>query len=679
MAQHTIDDIHTVAFAGNSSAGKTTLVEALLHAAGAIKTMGSVDKGTTVSDFDPLEKQYVRSLSASVTHAVQEGRLLHIVDTPGYTDFYGEALSALPVSDTVVVVVDAQNGVEMMTRRVMERASELQRVRMIVINKIDAEAVDLSETLTQIQEAFGKVCLPINLPAGNGTAVIDCLTGTEGESDLSTVAEAHGTLVDQIVEVDEALMEKYLEDGEVSGEQLQKALFAALRDGHLIPVCFTSATAGAGVPELLRALTTLTPTPAQANPLRLRKGESADVVAVQPSPDSPVIAHVFKVSIDPFSGKVGYVRVLQGRITKESQLYVGDARKPLKISHSFRVQGKELVEVEEALPGDIIALTRIDELERDVLLHESRDTTDLLPPLLPYPPPMFGVALEPAKRGDEQKLSEGLTKIVSEAVCFFAERDHDTKELVARGLGEMQVKVMLERLKERYHVEVTTRPPKIAYRETIAAKAEGHHRHKKQTGGAGQFGEVYLRVEPLERGAGFEFKNEVVGGTIPSQYIPAVEKGVRQVLANGAVAGYPMHDVRVCVYDGKHHAVDSKEIAFVTAGKKAFVDAISKASPRLLEPMVNLEIVVPSDLIGTIAGDMSSRRGQVKGTDSRRSGMTAVNAAVPLAEISDYQSFLKSVSQGRGSYTMDFSHYEPAPKHVQEQIVALHKPKEEED
>jgi elongation factor G len=376
---------------------------------------------------------------------------------------------------------------------------------------------------------------------------------------------------------------------------------------------------------------------------------------------------------------MGVFRVHQGTVRRDSQLFVGDGRKAFKVAHLFKLRGKDHVEVQEAIPGDIAAVAKVDDLHYDAVLHDSHAEDHLRLAPMAFPRPMFGLAVEAASKGQEQKLSTALHKLAEEDPAFAVEHNAELNETVLRGLSDLHLRVMLDRLKDRYGVEVKTRPPRIAYRETVGGKAEGHHRHKKQTGGAGQFGEVFLRIEPLARGAGFEFADEVKGGTIPGQFIPAVEKGVRQALAGGAVAGYPMQDLRVVVYDGKYHSVDSKEVAFIAAGKKAFLDAVGKARPQVLEPIVDLEVSAPEQHMGDISGGLAAKRARISGTDSARGGEIVVRAQVPLSELEGYAAELKSVTAGRGRYSLDFSHYEPVPAQVQQKLVDAYKPRHEDE
>ena len=675
MANYATSNIRTVALVGQGGSGKTTLAEALLLASGAIKESGTVERGTTVSDFDPLEKSWQHSLRASVVHLDTQDTRVHLIDTPGFPDFLGQAIGALDAVETAAVVVSAQSGIEMIASRMMDWAAKRRLCRLVIVNKIDAENVDLPTLLTAIQSLFGRECLPINLPAGGGKRVVDCFFNPDGESDFSSVSRAHGALVDQVVEVDEELMAKYLEQGEISAEELHAPFEKALREGHLVPVCFVSAKTGAGVAELLDVLVKLAPSPAEGNPPLFYKGEgdTATEFRSEPDPKKHVLAHVFKVVMDPFVGKLGIFRVHQGTVTKDTQLFVGDGRKPFKVGHLFMLQGGKNVEVECAVPGDIAAVAKVDDIDFDCVLHDSHDEDHIHMRPLEFPMPMQGVAITPKKRGDEQRISEVLHRMIAEDPTLVVEHDATTNETVLRALGDLHLRSVLERMASQFKLEVDTRPPRIPYRETITGKAEGFHRHKKQTGGAGQFGEVSLRVEPRERGAGFEFLDQTKGGVIPHQFMPAVQKGVEQVLVTGAIAGFPLQDVRVIVHDGKHHPVDSKEVAFVSAGKKAFLDAIEKARPIVLEPVVSVEVICPESNTGDIAGDLSSRRGQVTGTRGLQPGVLAITGLAPLAELEGYSARLKSVTGGHGSWSMQLSHYEQAPPNLQQQLVVEYK------
>ncbi|MDD3354696.1 elongation factor G [Zoogloea sp.] len=675
MTPTSVHDIRNLSLLGHAGCGKTTLLEKLLATAGAIGVPGSVDKGDTVSDHDPQEKALGHSLNASLAHLEWAGHWVNILDTPGLPDFLGRALATLPAVETAVVVINAATGIEAVTHQVMELAAG--QCRMIVVNRIDAPGVDFSALMERITARFGKECLPINLPTAGGEQVIDCFFQPDygATPAFSTVREAHDRIVDQVVEVDEKLMALYLEQGEsVQPEQLHDPFEVALREGHLIPVCFTSARSGAGIRELLEIMGRLLPDPTEGNPPRFLKGEgpAARPVAVSTAADQHVIAHVFQVSNDPFRGKLGLFRIHQGTLSPNSQLYIGDARKPFKVAHLLRIQGKNQVEIDRGIPGDICAVARVDEIHRDAVLHDSHDEDHfhLTPPR--YPQPVFGLALSAEKHGDEQKLSEALHRLLDEDPCLGVEHDLQAKETVIRGLGEVHLKAVLETLKARWNLTLTTRPPAIPYRETVAGTAEARYRHKKQSGGAGQFGEVALRVEALERGAGVEFADEVKGGTIPGNFMPAVEKGIRQAVADGVLAGFPLQDLRVVVFDGKHHTVDSNEISFVTAARHAVQEAVSNARPLVLEPLITLTVRVPDAHFGGISAELSGRRGRLTGTDSPQPGWTEITGQVPMAEMEGFESRLKSISGGNGSCSIAFSHYEPAPQEVHQRLAREH-------
>ena len=687
MPKYETSAIRTVALVGHGGAGKTTLAEALLHKAGVTQAKGSVEKGNTVCDFDTQEKAAGHSLNSALVNFGWEGMHVHLVDTPGYPDFAGQAISALAGVDTALVMINAQTGVELMTERMMKWTKDRGLCRMIVINKIDADNVDLSGLVADIRARFGKECMFLDLPAHDRNVVVEVLEHDSGDADIDSVAHAHRELIDQLVEEDEELMARYLEEGkDPTPDELHGAFEKALRDGHLIPILFVSARTGAGIDELLHVLAKLAPNPAEGNPPPFYKGElggagqkSAEKFQSVPDPSKHVLAHVFKMVADPYMGRVGIFRVHQGTVRKDSQLFVGSGRRPFKAGHLYQLQGKDYLEVDELFPGDIGAIAKVEEIEFDAVLHDSHDEDHIHLVPLEFPQPMQGLAVETKRKGDEQRLFDILHKLELEDPCFKMERHPTTHETVIRGLGEMHLRYKLEKMSSQFKMELDTKPPRIPYRETITANAEGHCRHKKQSGGAGQFGEVYLKIEPLERGAGFEFVDQVKGGVIPGVFMPAVEKGVRQALADGVVAGYPVEDLRVIVYDGKTHPVDGKEVAFTTAGRKAAIAAIQAAAPILLEPIVNIEVIAPEANMGDLAGDLSSRRGHVTGTMPRGYGTMAIAGEVPLAEIDGYASRLKSLTGGQGSYNIEFARHAQVPPQTQQKLAGQYKIREEEE
>ena len=671
MADVTTDAIRNIVLIGSTGTGKTQLAEALLHKAGAINRLGTPDEGNTVSDFEPEEKDRASSIATAVLHCRAGDAHLNLLDTPGYADFVGAALRGISACETGVLVVSAAEGVDIHARRLFKAASAGGLARVVVVNKADGENVDLAPVVDQIREALGPQCRPLALPVGQGPefkGVVNALAEESGEA-LLDVAAAHGELVESIVEADEGLMERYLGDEEIGEDELAAAVTQALAGGTLIPIFFTSARQELGVQELLDHLARYAPNPKQAarRTARTDTDESAEEVALEADPDSPLAAQVFKVVSDPFVGKVSYLRIYRGRLEADTPARINDDRRDTKFGQILRCQGKDTEPISAAVAGDIVGVSKMENLSIGDTVWSGGDMV-LLPPI-DVPVPMFALALEPKSRGDEQKISEALAKMLDEDNTLATSRDPQTKEMVVSGLGDIHIHVLLARMKRRYQVEVDTKPPQIPYRETLTGKAEGHYRHKKQTGGAGQFGEVYLRVEPLERDEGFEFVDDIFGGSIPKQFLPAVEKGVREAMAEGVIAGYPFQDVRVTVFDGKHHDVDSKEVAFKIAGRNAFREAVRGAKPTLLEPYVNMEITVPDEFLGSITGDLNSRRGRIMGMEAGPGGTQTIRVQVPLAEVAQYNTQLRSITGGQGSYLMELSHYEAVPAQVQQQIV----------
>lgn len=670
MVSYETADIHNVLLAGPRSSGKTTLAEALLFRAGETSRQGTIEAGTSTSDFEKEEREHHHSVYSALLHAAHRGKRINILDLPGAPDLIGQAIACLPAAETMIVVMDPDVGVDSMSRRLVKLARDLDLPIAIVANKLGGHVGAISGFLADLKETFGRGCLPINLPAKGGVAVVDCLLNGEGESDLGPVSAFHTELLDQIVEVDDALMERYLEGEEPNYDALHEPFERAMDQAHVIPVCFTDAVAGVGVEALLDTIVRHFPSPPEGNPRPFFIGEGDDEAPFQyaDTPDGPLLARIFHVATDPYLGKLCFFRVYQGTLRSGDTLFVGAGRKPVRVSHLFQLQGNDRDEMQEIIAGDMGAVAKIDDLHLGDVLHDDHSLDHVHHKPLPYPVPLHALAVVPKTRGDEAKINDMLGRIREEDPTFDAHFDDETHELVIHGLGQMHLSLVLERIKNQ-GVDVKAKPPKIAYHETILGKAEGHHRHKKQSGGAGQFGEVFLRIEPLERGGGFEFVDKVVGGAIPKGFLPAIEKGIREIMRQGIVAGYPVEDVRVEVYDGKTHSVDSKEIAFKTAGKLAFKEAFLKANPTILEPIVNVEVTAVAASIGSITGDLSSRRGRVFGTDTKGSGRTVVKAAVPLAEMVEYEPALKSMTKGRGSYTMELSHYDPLPDRLVQDLV----------
>ncbi len=683
MSNYSTENLRTLALVGHGSCGKTSLIEAMLYRSGMISELGSVERGNTMCDNDPLEKQVQHSIRLAVAHidtAMPDLTpvRIHVLDTPGYADYLGQDLSALDAVKSVAAVIDATKGPELLTIRMMQAAKERNLCRMIVVNKCDAPDADLEKLLEELRETWGPGVLPINLPTKNRTRVIDCFDRDTGESDIMSVEDVHRAFIERIIEEDDEMLEKYLEEGHVDPRLLHPLVTKALREGHVIPVCFTSAKNLIGIRDFMKVIIRHLPSPAEANDALFLNADGTPYKTV-PDKNLPLIAQVFKIVNDPYIGKIGVFRVHQGTMKKDSVVYIDDSKKGVKTAHPLILQGKNTAETDSLCPGDIGAIAKIDELRYGSVIHGDPELTGVHMRPIAFPKPMYGLAIKPARRGDESRMSEVLQKMQSEDPTMVVEHDTVLNETVIRGLTDMHVRSILERMLVNFKLEVETSTPSIPYRETIAAQAEGHARHKKQTGGAGQFGEVYLRVEPLPRGAGFEFVDQVKGGAIPYNLIPAVEKGVREVLATGYAAGYPLQDLRVIVYDGKSHPVDSKEVAFVAAGRKAFLDALEKAKPQVLEPIVSVEITAPESYMGDIAGDLASRRGQVSNTESLPGGIMEITGVVPLAELDDYATRLHAITQGTGAWSMTLDSYQPLPAQKQAELAAKFQRKEDVD
>lgn len=698
MAKYSIDDIRNIALCGHGGAGKTTLAETLLAMTGAVKAAGSVDDGSSMLDFDDEEKHHKYSIESKVTHFDHEGLHVNLIDTPGYPDYIGQTLGALRGVETAAVVINAGAGIEVNTRRVFNEAGNQGLARMIIINKMDAENVDYPKLIETIKEVWGQTCIPLNVPIGAGhdfKGVVSCLEGSgDAAGALLDPNGIRDTLIEAIVEVDEKATEKYFEGEPPTGDELNRLLRESIVAGSLVPIVCTCAKAKIGLTELLQAFRRCAVPPTAIK--RAGKDDSGETVDVKPDAEGQLVAQVFKTRIDPFVQKLSFIRVFSGHLAKDDSVAVTGVRKPMKIGALLTVQGAETHAVDSAGPGDIVAVAKMDDLHTGVCLGHVQ-----LPPLK-FPMPMVGLAVTPKSRGDEGKLSGALHKIVEEDSTFKLDRDAATKELVMTGMSELHLQIIQERLKRRDKVEVTTKEPKIPYRETITANAEDSYRHKKQSGGRGQFGEVHIRMYPFpdetdpaefcssdrfpqmkeyhfDEDNNFLWVNSVVGGTIPSNFLPAVEKGFKERMTRGVIAGYQVVNVCVEVHFGKYHDVDSSEAAFKTAGSMAFRNTFQQAKPALLEPIVQIHVTVQGDKLGDINSDLSGRRGRVLGTDAAGGGMMVVTAEVPLSEVTTYARTLSSITGGQGSYTMEFSRYDVVPGNVQQEIISKAKLAEEEE
>ncbi len=677
MAKYGTADIRNVAFVGGPHTGKTSLIEAMLFAAGALPRRGHVHDGTSNVDYDPEERAKKHSLYLKVFHCTHNKHEFNVVDSPGYPDYLGEAIAAMNAAETAAVCLSAADGVTFPVRRIWNEVVANGRGRVLIVNRIDAENVDLGALVQQIQDAFGKACVPVNLPIDPGakvSGVVDVLAGYEQApaalKDLSK--RYHDQLIETLVTLDDKAMEKYLETGDATLDEVVPFLRRGITDGQFTPILFAAAEKDVGVKHLLDFLTEYTPSPLEGPFFNANDGLDGKGAEkpVDPKVRHDFSARIFKTLADPFVGRVSYVRVLSGQVKVDDLFVNARLGKHEKMQHISRPQGKEVVTTDFAQAGDIVAIPKVESFDTNDTLTAEKAPIRFPPMKMPLP--MVALAVTPKKREDDQKVSLSLRKLAAEDPTFTIERDHQTAELIVHGLSALHVDTVLHRLAHRYKVEVETKIPRVPLRETIGAPADGHHRHKKQSGGRGQFGEVYLKVKPNERGKGFEFVDDVVGGAIPRQYIPAVEKGIIDQLQKGVVAGYPVVDVVVSVYDGKYHDVDSDEASFKMAGARAFRDAFEKAHPVLLEPIVELEVAIPSKYMGDITSDMNGRRGRISGMDSI-GDTQVIKVHVPLKEIQTYAQDLRSITQGQGSYTFHFSHYDQVPHKVADELIAAHR------
>lgn len=667
MASQLGETIRNVAIAGHSGSGKTMLAEAMLFKGGALSRLGKVSDGTTTSDFDVDEKEGQKSVFSSVSHASWKGRDINIIDTPGSADFIGQVYGALSVVELTLIVVNAAAGIELGTRKAWDLAKQQNCACMFVITRMDAENARFDEVVAALQSTFGTACTPLVVPLGSGgnfTGVINLLQPSGVSDDLKdTVEEQRGTLMETVISGDDALLERYLEGEVIPVDDLERVFTQVLADRALFPILCCSAEQDKGISELLDIIAGFAPSPAYASKQVVSDHgrESYDIDL-----EGPLTAQVFKIMSDEFVGKVSFIRIFGGTLTSGDNVVIANSGKTVKMPKLFRPQGKEQQEVGEAGPGSIIAMAKMEELHTGDTLVMAKTQKPLASPH--YPVPMVARAVEPKTRGDEGKISEGLRRLAEADPTFQVEMNPQTKELVIAGIGEQHIGLVLNRLRRR-GVHVTTKLPKIAYRETITGKADVRYRHKKQTGGAGQFAECAIRIEPNERGAGYKFIDKIFGGVVSQPFRQSVDKGVQDKMTEGVVAGYPVVDMKVELYDGKEHPVDSKDIAFQIAGREALKEAVLKASPALLEPIVKMDVVIPSKYMGDITGDISSRRGRVSGMDSLEGDLQVVRAEVPLAEVQQYSAFLQSVTGGEGAYTVEFLRYEVVPQHLMQSVM----------
>ncbi len=688
MKVYEAPNIRNIAVVGHSGAGKTQLVSALLFDAGAVNRFGRVDDGTTVTDYDDEEIARKHTLACSLAYAEWNKHKINLIDTPGMANFLSDARAALRVCDGAMVVVDAVAGVQVSTEKVWEAASDLDVPRIVVLNRLDRERASVDRALESLHSVFGRAVVPVQLPIGQEKTfrgVIDLIgmkawtfatdgsgKPTEGAipADLeSAAATAREALIEMVAEADDTLMEKFFEAGTLTQEELLAGLKRGIAASRVFPMLCASASANVGIAPLLDALISYVPSPAE-RPLKAKKAKSDDELSVDAKPDGPTAAFIWKTVADPFAGRISMFRVVSGTLKSDSTVHNVTKDQPERLGHLVLLQGKTQTPVPEIKAGDIGAVAKLKESLTNELLADK--SVAFVIPGTKFPEPVISYAIEPKSRGDEEKISTALHRLQEEDPTINYSRDQQTKELLLAGQGQSHIEVTVAKLKRRFGVEVNLKLPRIPYRETITAATEAHGRHKKQTGGHGQFGDCKVKFEPLPRGSEFEFVDDIFGGSIPRQFIPAVEKGIQDARLRGFLAGYPMVDFRATVYDGSFHAVDSNELSFKMAGSLAFKDGMSRARPTLLEPVMDVEVYAPSDYAGDLMGDLNGRRGRIGGMDSR-GAMTIIRAKVPMSEMLTYEQHLTSATGGRGAYHMEFSHYEEVPSHLHGKIIAAAK------
>ncbi len=676
--------IRNVALVGHSGAGKTQLLSALLFDAGAVNRLGRVDDGTTATDYDDEEIARKHTLACSLAWVEWNRHKINFIDTPGMANFLSDARAALRVADAALVVVDAVHGAEVSTEKVWAIAEEQRLPRLIVLNRLDRERASLDRSIESLRAVFGRAVVPLQLPIGEDRGfrgVVDLVslkawtfaedgTGKPQQGDIPGVLieparTAREVLIEMVAEADDALMERFFDAGTLTQEELLGGLKRAVAAARIFPVLCTSATANAGLQPLLDAILAYVPSPAERpTPAADARGDAMDVSATD---GVPAAAFIWKTVADPFAGRITMFRVIQGALKADSTIQNLTRNVPERLGHLVLLQGKAQTPVPEIKAGDLGAVAKLKESQTNDLIAEKAVSFALAP--IRFPEPVISYAIEPKSRGDEEKISTALHRLREEDPTVTYMRDAQTRELLLAGQGQSHIEVTVAKLKRRFGVEVNLKLPRIPYRETIGASTEAHGRHKKQTGGHGQFGDCKVRFDPLPRGADFEFVDDIFGGSIPRQYVPAIEKGIQDARLRGFLAGYPMVDFRATVFDGSFHAVDSNELSFKMAGSLAFKDGMARARPTLLEPVMDVEVQAPNDFAGDLMGDLNSRRGRIAGMDTRGTA-TVIRAKVPMAEMLSYEQHLTSATGGRGSYHMEFSHYEEVPSHLHARIIA---------
>jgi len=683
MKRYATEDIRNVAIIGHGGSGKTSLAEAILFAAGVTDRLGSVAAGNTVGDSDRDEVERNISISAALLPHEWRGRKLNLVDTPGYADFIGEVISALRIADGAIVVLDAVAGVEVQTQRYWEMAANQGLAPVIVVNKMDKEGADFAAAVQLARDRLGCNAVPTHIPIGRGQSfrgVVDLLAEqalvyTNGKAtrqappaDLTDeIAAARERLMEAAAEADDALTEKYLEQGSLTTEEIERGMRSAVLAGRAVPVVPVSATANIGVEAAADVIASYLPNPSQAPPQVATAVNGEERFELRADAEQPLAALVFKTMADPYAGRLTAFRVYRGVMHSDANAYNATRRRRERVGQILVPRGKQQEAVAAVGAGDIGVVAKLHEtLTGDTLCDEQQQ---VLLAAFGFPQPVLSVSVRPKTKGDEDKVGSALDRLREEDPTISVSLDHDTRETLLSGMGDLHLEVIVGRLRRKFGVEVETSTPRVAYKETVTRRVEAQGKYKRQTGGRGQYGDVWVRVEPMEHGAGFEFVNAIVGGAVPRNYIPAAEKGIVEAMQRGVLAGYPLVDLRATLYDGSYHQVDSSDMAFKIAGSMALQKAVAEAEPRLLEPIMNVEVVVPDQHMGDVIGHLNGKRGRIQGMEPGPPGTQIIRAQVPLAEMFAYATELRSMTQGRASYTMKFSHYEEVPGHIVQRIV----------
>ncbi|GMW00966.1 MAG: elongation factor G [Candidatus Hydrogenedentota bacterium] len=660
--------VRNVGIFGHGGAGKTMLIEHILHDAGKTNRLGTIQERNTVCDYLDEEKERQQTLCLKVSHVDWEGHRIHIVDHPGYADFLGETASSMPMLDSAIIVVDAVTGIQIGTDNAVKYAAKYDIPHAFFVNKLDRDGADFYAVVEKLRAAYGKTCVPLVVPIGKGEGlkgVVNILTGDHPDV-ADRINELKTEMADAVAESDDKLLERYLETGELSEEDFDEGLHVGIQSGKIVPIIAGCVDKDYGIPEMLHLIAVSFPTPMEHKVIALK--DNGSEVELEVTPDAPFVGQVFRSVTDPFVGQLTIFRVVTGTLRSESEFYNVTTRTKERTGKVFLLCGKEQVPVDEVGPGDIAAMTKLKNTHFGNTI--AAPGVDVQMPPIELPESLVKLAIVPKSRADEDKIGEVLHKLAEDDPTFSHYRDPDTNEHIIKGLGDLQLEILVERMRRKFHVEADTHPPKVALKETIRGKSEAQGRYKKQTGGHGQFGDCHLRVSPNERGAGYKFVDSIVGGVVPRQFIPAVDKGVQECLAKGIIAGYPVVDIVVELYYGSYHDVDSSEMAFKVAASMGLQKAFKDARPCLLEPVLIIEITVPEEYMGDITGDLNSRRGRILGMDSAGPGKQLIRAYVPEAEVLRYSADLRSITGGRGTYTLKFDHYDEVPENIAQPIIA---------